>query len=270
MGLKELQFLKLGGSLITDKTIPQKARLDVIARIADEIKDALSIHPEINLLVGHGSGSFGHVAAKKFGTRDGVTTPMEWRGFLQVWRDAGLLNRFVMDSLVEAGLQAINFPPSASIASQGREIFSWNLAPIRSALDAGLLPVVFGDVVFDSKLGGTIYSTEDLFDFLAGELRPRRILLAGLEPGVWHDYPACSRTIEMITPHNITQLIPSLGGSSGTDVTGGMYSKVLQSLSIVERNPDTEVVIFSGETRGNIAQILSGGSMGTCIRGDKK
>lgn len=263
--MNELLFIKLGGSLITDKSVPQQARIDVITRIAAEIKDVLDMHPDLSLLVGHGSGSFGHVTASKFGTRDGVNSPSGWKGFTRVWRDAGLLNRFVIDAFLDAGLLAISFPPSASIASQGRTISAWNLSPIRSALNAGLVPVVFGDVVFDTRLGGTIYSTEDLFDYLAVELRPSRILLAGLEPGVWGDYPACTRIIEKITPRNISHLMSSLGGSSATDVTGGMYTKVIQSLSIVERIPGTEVVIFSGEQAGNIAQNLVGGSMGTRI-----
>lgn len=266
--MKELHFLKLGGSLITDKTVPQKARVDIISRVAGEIRSTLNAHHEINLLVGHGSGSFGHVTASKFGTRDGITSPQGWNGFVQVWQDAGRLNQIVVDTFLDAGLRAISFPPSACIYSQGHEILTWNLSPIRSALEAGLLPVVYGDVVFDSELGGTIYSTEDLFEYLAVELRPERILLAGLEPGVWHDYPTCTRVIEMITPGTISQFIHSLGGSSGTDVTGGMYSKVLQSLSIVERNPGIEIIIFSGEVPGNITRNLCGGSTGTRIRMD--
>ena len=52
-------FLKLGGSLITDKDKPYTARTQVIADIAKEIVAARKTDPDMELLIGHGSGSFG-------------------------------------------------------------------------------------------------------------------------------------------------------------------------------------------------------------------
>ncbi len=100
------------------------------------------------------------------------------------------------------------------------------LPPSRQALENGLLPVVHGDVAFDSVRGGTIVSTEDIFKYLAVQLHPKRVLIAGIEAGVWADYPACTRIIERITPDNLDEILPALGGSAATDVTGGMASKV--------------------------------------------
>jgi hypothetical protein len=45
----------------------------------------------------------------------------------------------------------------------------------------GLVPVIYGDVIFDSIRGGTIFSTEEQFEFLAAEFEPEKILLAGVE-----------------------------------------------------------------------------------------
>ena len=72
--------------------------------------------------------------------------------------------------------------------------------PIRAALSNGLLPVIHGDVAFDEIRGGTILSTEDLFAHLAHQLHPQRILLAGLEAGVWADFPAHKHLLAEITP----------------------------------------------------------------------
>lgn len=72
-----LTFVKLGGSLITDKRGEQAYRAEVMARTAAEIAQAYAT--ERPLLIGHGSGSFGHVAAQKYGTAQGVRTPEEWR-----------------------------------------------------------------------------------------------------------------------------------------------------------------------------------------------
>ena len=64
---KPLILLKLGGSLITDKTKPYTANIPVIKRLAREIHEARE-EKDINLIVGHGGGSFPHVSAKKYQT----------------------------------------------------------------------------------------------------------------------------------------------------------------------------------------------------------
>jgi isopentenyl phosphate kinase len=99
------------------------------------------------------------------------------------------LNRFVMESLRAAGLPAIALAPVSAVISRDVRVARWDLTPLRSALAVGLLPVIYGDVIFDEARGGTILSTEDLFAHLTRELRPSRILLAGLEEGVWEDFP---------------------------------------------------------------------------------
>ena len=62
-------FLKLGGSLITDKHTPRTPRPDVLARLMQEITEARAARPGMRIVLGHGSGSFGHVEAKRYGTR---------------------------------------------------------------------------------------------------------------------------------------------------------------------------------------------------------
>lgn len=261
----DLCFVKLGGSLITEKDKPHTPRPQVIARLATEIASVRQNHPGLQILLGHGSGSYGHVPARKYGTRQGVHSIEEWQGFAEVWKEANQLNRLVMDALAEAGLPAISFPPSASVWTDGGQVQNWNLQPLQAALLAGLLPVVFGDVVFDHQWGGAILSTEDLFRHLAQKLRPARILLAGIEPGVWADYPACTRYLPGITPESFEDVRQSLGGSAAVDVTGGMLSKVEQSLELVTALPGLEVFIFTGEEAGNLENAIQGHSMGTRI-----
>ena len=261
-----LVFLKLGGSLITVKDRPHTAKVETIQRLAGEIAAAKEIQPDLHLLLGHGSGSFGHIPAQRYGTRRGVHTAEQWHGFIEVWREATVLNRIVMDALAKAGLPAISFPPSASLSASNGQTTDWNLEPLISALRAGLLPVIYGDVIFDRELGGTIFSTEDLFSALALELKPQRILLAGIEPGVWSDYPTCKVLIEQVTPVTFPQIEASLSGSAAPDVTGGMASKVREMLALVEAVPGLEVQIFSGEEVGTVTRTLTGEAAGTAVR----
>ena len=276
--MKELVFLKLGGSLITDKTQPYTPLLDRIDDIALQIATTLQTQPNLRLVIGHGAGSFGHVAASEYKTRDGYPRPSPlmhrerdeteenyWKGFAEVWYQASSLNRYVMKALHKANVRAISLPPSSSvIASEGR-VSVWETTPIRMALSSSIVPVIFGDVVFDEIRGGTILSTEDLFVHLARALSPERILLAGLESAVWEDFPARTKKIEKITPRTFDEFSRAIGKSEGADVTGGMESKVAQMLELVQHNHELSVQIFSGTEPGNIVHALTGETLGTVI-----
>jgi isopentenyl phosphate kinase len=258
-----LVFLKLGGSLITVKDQPHTPRLEVITRLADEIAEARSQEAGLRILLGHGSGSFGHHAADRYHTRQGVKSMEEWQGFIEVWQQAAALNQLVMQALEKASLPALSFPPSAMINTRDGQISSWNLEPIRASLANGLLPVIYGDVVFDSELGGTIFSTEELFRYLAPRLQPSRLLFAGLEAGVWADYPGNTQLLAEITPASYPQVEAGLKGSAATDVTGGMADKVRQIMAMVNEIPSLTATIFSGEAAGNVRRSLSGEVLGT-------
>ena len=262
---ENLQFLKLGGSLITDKYQPRTPQREIIARLAGEIAATRAENPSLNLVLGHGSGSFGHIPAEKYGTRAGVRTPSEWRGFAEVWLDASALNRIVVEALQTAGIPAISFAPSGEAITRKGQIIVWDTNPLQTALQKGLLPVVYGDVVFDEELGGTILSTENIFTYLARQLHPSRILLAGLDEGVWVDYPACKNLLPHIRPGDLHKIEQGLEGSAATDVTGGMAGKVKEMLALVEEFDGLEVLIFSGATAQNVGRALSGERLGTQI-----
>jgi isopentenyl phosphate kinase len=278
--MQELVFLKLGGSLITDKAQPYTPLLDVMDDLAIQIKTALQTNPELRLVIGHGAGSFGHVPASEYHTRDGLppratqlayrerddTQDNYWMGFAEVWYQASTLNRFVMKALHKADVRVIALPPSASVIASSGQVSLWDTTPIRMALASGIVPVIFGDVVFDEVHGGTILSTEDLFGHLAKALHPDRILLAGLEAAVWEDFPARTKKIETITPESFEAIRAGVGKSHGADVTGGMESKVRLMLDLAAENSALTVQIFSGTEPGNIVRALTGEVLGTLIK----
>jgi len=263
----EIVLLKLGGSLITDKDKPYTPRPDKLADLAHEIKTVLDSAPGLTLILGHGSGSFGHVAAKKHGTRDGVQTREQWLGFAEVRFQAAELNRHVMEALVNAGLPAISFPPSSSMVSENRKVIHHNILTIRNAIDVHLLPVVYGDVAFDQALGGTILSTEDVFKFLVEQFAPARILLAGIEAGVWEDFPARTRLVKQIQAADYEAMRNGIKGSVSTDVTGGMKAKVEEMLALIQTNKGLTAQIFSAEEQGFLSRALRGENVGTLLLG---
>jgi len=253
--MSELVFLKLGGSLITDKMGESAARPRVIRRLAREVRTALSKHPGLKLVLGHGSGSFGHVVANRYGTREGVCGPRAWQGFAEVAAAAAQLNRIVTAALVQEGVPVLSLPPSALASCEKGSLITFDTAPIQVALRNGLVPLVYGDVAFDTAWGGTIVSTEDVLAYLAQELLPARILLAGDMPGVFGP-SSSSRVVPVITPATFYSISDALSGAHGVDVTGGMDSKVTQMLLLVARNPRLVVHIFSGKIPGLVQRVL--------------
>jgi len=262
-------FIKFGGSLITDKSQARTPRIKTIERLALELRSGLKKTGNRPVLLGHGSGSFGHVSARQYHTRQGVFDKSGWFGFSRVWYDASSLNRILIDRFAAHQIPAITMPPSAGIIARNQTILTWDLNPLLAAIEAGLIPVVYGDVVFDTKLGGTILSTEELFLYLAKQLKPERVLIVGNEAGVFADFPSNHEIIPEITPQNIETIRSLLKGSAATDVTGGMFSKVMQMLALVQENPSTIVSIFSGSTPGELEKALRGDFPGTTIHHHK-
>ena len=260
-----LTFLKLGWSLITDKNQPYTPRLEIISSLAKEIASALREQTELQLVLGHGSGSFGHQAASLHRTRDGVEGKEAWQGFGEVWFQASSLNRLVVEALRNEGMPVVTISPFSCVTARGGRVVDWNISPIINSLEHQLVPIIHGDVIFDKVLGGTILSTEELFLHLGEKMKPRRILLAGREAGVWKDFPQRESMLEVMTPGEFQKHISSLRESKSVDITGGMQTKVSAMLRLVKLVPGLEVRIFSGEQSGNVQRALRGESLGTMI-----
>jgi len=269
--VSELVLLKLGGSVITDKNHPFTAREEVIRRLGREIRQALDGRPDLRLIVGHGSGSFGHIVAQKYRTREGVLEAGEmerrrsWTGYVETAAAAARLNRLVTDILLEEGVPVVSYQPSASARCRRGDLMYFDTHPMKQVLEAGLVPLIYGDVAIDAVQSFTIISTEQIFDNIARELQPARIILAGIVDGVYDSDPLTrpdASHYPEITHDNWEEVEVALGGSHGTDVTGGMFSKVRDMYHLVLAQPPLQVHIVSGEIPGHVLSVLSGSEKG--------
>lgn len=260
-----LIFVKLGGSLITDKTKRYAVRRSILARLAGEISAALTESPDLQLVIGHGSGSFGHVAAHDAGYNpaDGHPSP---DAFAAVGAAAGDLNAIVRRALVDAGVPAVSLAPSALAYAHNGDIESLTVIPFERLLNWGGIPLTFGDVALTAD-GGTIVSTEAVLAYLARQLTPDRILLLGEVDGVFAENPhrtdttATPRLLREITPATWPTVRAGLAGARGIDVTGGMVDKVSQMLALLDTLPALEIIIASGLEHGLLHRALSGKSV---------
>lgn len=250
-------FLKLGGSAITDKNREATARPDVIHQIAREIHRASShSNFSFSLLIGHGSGSFGHFAAKKFG----YGKPGNWRAYVETGAAAARLTRIVTDVFLDEEVPVVAMQPSASARCRDGVLIDLAIEPIRIALAHRLIPLIHGDVAFDETREMTIASTEMIFAYLAPILKPSRIVLAGIVEGVFTTDPfkdSSAELIREITPANFAQIESQLRGSHGVDVTGGMLDKVRKMVDLVQRTPTIRVHIISALRAGVIERALT-------------
>lgn len=242
----ELVFLKLGGSAITDKTREATAQEEVIRRAAREIHQARGRNRNLKLLLGHGSGSFGHFAAQK----SGFGKPGNWEAYAETGAAAGRLNRIVADIFLSEGLPVLSLQPSASARCRDGKLESLAIEPVCAALDHGLIPLVYGDVALDDTREMTIISTEAIFALLAFSLHPRRIIYFGAVNGIFTADPADDPGAELIpeiTPSSFASIESGLGAARGVDVTGGMVDKVHRNLELVQRIHRLEVYVIGGQ-----------------------
>jgi len=255
--LAELVFVKLGGSLITDKNVEATAKPETIRRLAAEVRRVMETRPDLRLLLGHGSGSFGHMVAQRYHVQTGVT---DWRGYAETGAAATRLNRIVTDLFLEAGVPVVSIQPSASARCHGGELRALVVHPVQEALLHGLVPLVYGDVALDDLWGSTIISTEIIFAYLARLLPPQRILLVGEVQGVYTDDPhldAQARLVPLIRAGRAAESQSVLGGSHGVDVTGGMRTKVQGMVDLVRAMPALRVALLSGLEPGLLERALT-------------
>ncbi len=256
---KQLILIKLGGSLITDKNRPFYAKMKVISRLAHEIKASLS--DKFDLIIGHGSGSFGHVVASKYQTQNGITDKSSIKGLSLVADAAIQINRIVVQSFLKVKLPVMSFAPASFMTASGQELDEFLIKQIEISFNIGIIPVIYGDIILDTKQGCCIFSGEKTLDILAENLKNRyqnvRIILCGDTNGV---LDAKNNTIPKINAKIFKEVFSSIGISGGTDVTGGMIHKVESSLKLVSDH-GIETRIINGKTMGKLKSLFSQGDI---------
>ncbi|MYF04121.1 MAG: uridylate kinase [Holophagales bacterium] len=269
----DVTLVKLGGSLITDKTKPRTVAKEHLRRLAAEIAAGWSGN---GLVIGHGSGSFGHPEARAAGLAGGTggartDQEADRMGIARTQSAAIDLHRLVVGSLVEAGVPAYSQLPSGFLVADDGEADGPPPAPLAAALREGLVPVTMGDVVVDRTRGASIASTEIVFEFLARALVPlgievRRAVWLGATAGVLDD---AGRLVPRIDAANIGTASEAAGGSPAVDVTGGMEHRLSTAWALARRG--VESLIIDGRRPGLLESVLRDAdgeaeSAGTLVR----
>lgn len=251
-------MVKLGGSLITNKLKPYTLNQPAIDRSVKEIGQARQ-EGDFDLLLGHGSGSFGHISAKKYQTAEGFIDQQSKYGFCLVQNDAASLNRIIVSALLKGKEPAFSIQTSACSLAKNSRIKEFYSKPIKILLKYNIIPVLYGDVGIEVKKGSCILSTEEIFNYLAKELNPQKIIMAGNTDGVYAE----EKTVPEINKKNWLKIRKYLGGSSGIDVTGGMLHKVAKAIELAKLGINTQII--NGGNPNNLKNCLLGKNSGTLV-----
>lgn len=256
-------ILKLGGSLLTDKSKKFSIRTKVLRRVASEIKAGC----REGLVIVHGGGSFGHPVARKYGLSGGFRKKSQLKGVAQTRAAMGRFNQIVVEALAESGISAVSLQPSANIICRGGRIKSFDTGILKKFVSLGITPVLYGDVVLDSKQGFCILSGDQIVSYLAKVFKPEKIILAADVDGLFDKNPKKYKSAKLVREVNQRNYKRILAGikSSGDDVTGGIRGKVLELLNLANKGYESHII--NGRIAGRLKKSLLGIEViGTVIR----
>ncbi len=247
--------LKVGGSVITDKSKELQVRMEAINRLAEEIQEA-NIH---RLIIIHGGGSFGHPPAERHSIAEGFKDETQKAGFSETHHVMTVLNGLFMDALIWRNIPAVNIVPSSCIVTEEGRIKRFEDGPLKMLLDMGFCPVLYGDAVLDSKLGFTILSGDQLVAVLAQKLNAQRIVIGVDVDGLYDADPKVAKSARLfthLTLRELKELQDRLTQPNTCDVTGGMFGKIAELYPAIEQG--IPVAIVNATQPDNISRALKG------------
>ncbi|HEV2520722.1 MAG TPA: isopentenyl phosphate kinase [Thermoplasmata archaeon] len=252
-GAGPLVIVKLGGSIITRKREVERIRPKVLQRLAGEA----AVRTSQRVILLHGAGSFGHAGAHRWGLASppaaGSSSRDRVRGAAIVQAEVRRLHGKVLSALLEAHANPLSIPAALVAQNRSGALERFDAGPFARALEAGALPVSFGDVVPDSDWGFSILSADGIAVALARALRPARVVFVSDVPGILRG----GRGGREIFPHLDRHIVEGIPVPSGSvDVTGGIVGKAKAMLELAEIGVDAGLI--SGLSDGALSRAIRG------------
>jgi len=258
-------IIKLGGSVITDKTKECSFKKYVMDSLAKDIKKS---NKEIILI--HGAGSFGHIQAKKYNLNEGNDNNEKIYGFSFTHQIVQKLNNMVLETLHNNYINAVSISPHSILKLHNHKLLSMDFNIFNDYLSLGFIPVTFGDVVLDKKLGFSVCSGDLLSIELANYFRPEKVIFAIDEDGIYDSNPKINKDAKFLKSINSDQLdMLTTPKDEHADVTGGMKGKIETIKKISKLGIDT--ILLNGNKPGRLYKVLIGEEIiSTIVNGDKR
>lgn len=255
-------LIKLGGSVITDKSQYRTFNRAVVARLCREIGESGE-----DVVIVHGAGSFGHILAKENRLNDGFEDDSQIPAVAQVCFDVRELNSMVIKELIDAGIPAVSIPPGSCFMMDDRKLMIDNEEVLRGFVDKGIMPVMFGDVVLDRKLGFAICSGDQMMELLARIFKPKRVIFVSDIDGLYDRDPKKYPDASLYRTVNSDIIGKIRSETSVADVTGGVCSKMQTMLRMC--SDDRDCILMNGTTEGRLLSLLKGEDI-VCTRAESE
>ncbi len=248
-----ITIVKLGGSAITKKT--QECTPD-LATIQSSVHQLSLFHKPLVLL--HGAGSYGHPMVKRAHLNYGLRRKSQLKAVSETELSLDQLARIIQVSLLRQSVPFVPLRPMSFVTLRNGRIDDFFIEPILRALNAGLTPVIHGDLAFDSKKGISVISADRLASRLGTQFKGSRVLFGCNVDGVLNDASGSGarETIKVVDRNNSRQVLIMLRKTIGRDVSGGMYGKVMEALALAKAGRSS--FIFNLRKKGVLSRVLAG------------
>ncbi len=244
-------LIKLGGSVITDKSQYRTFSRETVSRLCREIADSGR-----DCIVVHGAGSYGHIMAKRFSLQDGYSGKEQIPAVAKVQQDVRELSSMVIGELISAGIPAVSVPPGSCFVMDGGKLVADNDEAIRALKEMGIMPVMFGDVVMDRKKGFGICSGDQLMEVLARIFDPEMSIFVSDIDGLYLSDPKKDPGAEFV-PEVTREILERISSEqSSDDVTGGVAGKMGSMLSMCAEK--RACILLNGTVPGRLESALRG------------
>ncbi len=254
--MDSIVIVKLGGSVITDKSRECTPDLETIHRAADEIT---TYHRPLILL--HGGGSYAHPFVTRVGLQKGFKGRFQLKSISETELHLDQLTRIIGVSLLLRKKPFVPVRPMSFITLKDGRVGQCFLRPIVHALRLGLVPLIHGDIAFDEVRGCGVVSADRIASLLGEKLNVSRVLFGCDVDGVYTQNPKTShgaKLIEQVTQQNFRNVLGALGKNDPTDATGGMRGKVFEAIRLARHGSDC--YIFNLRREFALKNLLQGTS----------
>lgn len=252
-------LVKLGGSVITDKSKPLTPRTKDIKRLAKEISTFKG-----KKIIVHGGGSFGHIKAAKYKLKEGFKGDWQRVGICSVQKDMRKLNSIVSSAFEDLGMPVVSIPSGAVAIFKNGKLGDFQSEIFIRYVKLGITPITFGDVVVDKTKGIDICSGDDIMLRLAKDLKANWCIFVTEVDGIFPNFPPAvdEPPVKSIGPDDKIKF-----RMANVDVTGSMERK----LKLMHRiaSPSCRVDLLNGLVPGRLRDALAGKKfVGTTVKGD--
>ena len=239
-----MKIVKLGGSIITHRGVWREINIDNIKHLATELKDA-----DDQMILIHGLGSYGRAYLPIYDYDHINIEQITMARHIQ--NNLRNLNDIMVATLKKEGVNIRPFEPESTFRIENGNIKDFNDKLMTWYLKNGYTPLIYGGTIWDDTDKYTIVSSDEIVYFFAMHYNVDQILWVTDVDGV---YNINGEVIKYFNEKSMEDFYDSQ--YNDMDLTGGMRSKVVKSMKLLEYGITSYVI--NGYKQDRLKNILNG------------